>query len=85
MKMILRPSFLLALATCRVPREYLVVLGLYAGVFSLIYGLTHVGQPRYRGEVEFMFLPAVGAGAAWILARTKPTIHATLIRVAPLP
>jgi hypothetical protein len=74
---------LLALAVLGVliggaPREYLTVLGLYLAVYSLAYGLTHVGQPRMRAEAEFIFLPAMGAGAAFLLARVLPRAHHAL-------
>lgn len=43
-------------------REYLVVLAGFVAYYSLVYGLTHVGQARFRGEMEFIFIPAVAAG-----------------------
>jgi hypothetical protein len=42
--------------------EYRVVLAIYAGMYSMLYGLTHVGQVRYRGEIEFVFLPLAACG-----------------------
>ena len=53
------------------PREYASVLGLYGVVYSLVYGLTHVGQARFRGEIEFMLLPAVAVALAWIADRVR--------------
>lgn len=49
------------------PFEYKGVLGLYCVIYSLVYGLTHVGQARFRGEIEFVFVPAVALGwaACW--------------------
>lgn len=59
---------LLALAVvgcvaCRPPLEFYLVLGLFIIFYSGIYGLTHVGQARFRGEIEYLFLPAAAAGA----------------------
>jgi hypothetical protein len=71
-------SFALAACTRQTPREYLAVLAAFVVVSSLVYGLTHVGQPRMRGEIEFILIPAVGASAAWILARLRPAAHAAL-------
>jgi hypothetical protein len=45
-----------------VPVEYGRLLTLYVTTYSLLYGLTHVGQARYRGEMEFIFVPLVAAG-----------------------
>ncbi len=46
----------------RVPREYALILTLYLLTYSVVYGITHVGQARYRGEMEFVLLPLVAAG-----------------------
>lgn len=54
------------------PREYLGVLLLYVVVYSLVYGITHVGQARFRGEIEFIFLPGAAAGLFWLLCRISP-------------
>ncbi len=75
----------LAAGTRPMPRDYLVVLGLCAGIYSVAYGLIHVGQPRYRGEIESIFLPGVGAGAAWIVARFLPRTYAALVRATAAP
>jgi hypothetical protein len=71
--------FGLAAGTRQTPREYLAVVAVFVAVFSLVHGLTHMGQPRQRAEVEFIFLPGVGAGAAWILAKLWPSAHADLV------
>lgn len=53
--------------------EYLMVTLLFCVLVSLVYGLTHVGQARFRGEIEFIFLPAAAAGLWWIWSKiTKP-------------
>ncbi|MEA3207945.1 MAG: hypothetical protein QOE70_1002 [Chthoniobacter sp.] len=49
--------------------EYVWVLALYVVMTSLAYGLTHVGQARFRGEVEFILVPAVAAGCALLAQR----------------
>lgn len=49
--------------------EYLLVTLLFCVLTSLIYGLTHVGQARFRGEMEFIFLPAAAAGLWWIWSK----------------
>jgi len=57
----------LALAGClvfRPPVEFYWILGLFIIFYSAIYGLTHVGQARFRGEIEYLFLPAAAAGIA---------------------
>lgn len=46
----------------RVRREYVMVLMLYLLTYSVLYGITHVGQARYRGEMEFVLLPLVVTG-----------------------
>jgi hypothetical protein len=50
------------LTSRKLSREYLAVLALYIAVYSTIYGMTHVGQARFRGEIEFIFLFAAAAG-----------------------
>lgn len=47
-------------------REYLSIFLLYAFIYSVIYGLTHVGQARFRGEIEFIFIPGCAHGI-WVL------------------
>jgi hypothetical protein len=44
--------------------EYVSLLLLYVFLYSAIYGLTVVGQARYRAETEFLFLLAAAAGLA---------------------
>lgn len=47
-------------------REYLLLTIFFCLFFSLVYGLTHVGQARFRGEMEFIFFPAAAAGLWWL-------------------
>lgn len=46
--------------------EALCVAGVFVLAYSAVYGLTHVGQVRYRGEMEFIFMPAAAAGIAYL-------------------
>jgi hypothetical protein len=73
---------ILAWATRGIPREYVTIVALYVLVYSVTYGLIHVGQPRYRGEIEFIVLPAASAGVAWILQRLRPQTYDRLHRAA---
>jgi hypothetical protein len=60
----------LAITGCALRRpssEYLWILALYIFFYSTVYGLTHVGQARFRGEIEFLFLPAAASGIFLIL------------------
>ncbi|MFQ3577540.1 MAG: hypothetical protein SNJ52_00810, partial [Verrucomicrobiia bacterium] len=59
------------LAGQRWPGEYTFILGLAVVLISLVYGLTHVGQARFRGEIEFLFIPAVAAALVAIVQRYK--------------
>lgn len=43
-------------------KEYIILLVFFSVFYSLIYGLTHVGQARFRGEIEYLFIPAAAAG-----------------------
>lgn len=55
----------LALAGARaagVTREHTAVLAAAFVVTSLVYGLTHVGQARFRGEVEWLLVPLAARG-----------------------
>jgi hypothetical protein len=52
--------------------EYLAILALYVAVYSAIYGMTHVGQARFRGEIEFIFLFAAAAGFYFLWERVRP-------------
>ena len=49
------------------PWEYVVMMIIFAVVYSLVYSLSFVGQARFRGEIEFIFLPAVACGIAVLL------------------
>lgn len=51
------------------PREYGAVIALFLLTYSLVYGLTHVGQARYRGEMEFILIPLAAAAVARLLDR----------------
>ena len=53
---------LVGLMAFRPPREYVYLLILFVVIYSIVYGLTHVGQARFRGEIEYIFFPAVAAG-----------------------
>jgi hypothetical protein len=53
--------------------EYAALLLFYVLLYSAVYGLTHVGQARFRGEIEFIFLPAVASGLAMIFSRFSPS------------
>ena len=60
-----------------IPREYVLILVVFAATYSLLYGLTHVGQARFRGEIEYLLFPAFGMGlgalGAWVRGlRTPP-------------
>jgi hypothetical protein len=44
------------------------VLALFSVFYSGIYGMTHVGQARFRGEIEFIFLFGAGAGVCFLLS-----------------
>ena len=61
---------ILGLLRSRANWEYILIILLFSFFFSAIYGLTHVGQARFRGEMEFIFLPAVAAGVWWLLNLT---------------
>jgi 4-amino-4-deoxy-L-arabinose transferase-like glycosyltransferase len=45
-------------------REYAGVLIVVVLWYSLVYGLTHVGQARFRGEIEYVFVPALAFGVS---------------------
>jgi len=64
---------LLGLITARPPaREYFATLVLFAVFYSGIYGLTHVGQARFRGEIEFIFLFGAAAGLFFLFKLLAP-------------
>ena len=46
----------------RFPGEYTAIFIAYLLVHSVTYGLTHIGQARHRGEIEFIIIPAVAQG-----------------------
>jgi len=73
---------ILAGPTRRFPAEYVTVLAVFVFVYSLMYGLIHVGQPRFRGEIEFIVLPAASAGVARILQQLRPHTYDRLLRAA---
>lgn len=60
-------SFLLLAVFARIgcgrfPGEYSMALIVYFVFYSIIYGLTHVGHARFRGEIEYIVIPAVAQG-----------------------
>lgn len=62
-------GLLLALAAAslrRLPRDYVVLLGIIAVVYSTTYGLTFVEHSRFRVGVEFVLIPAAAASLAWL-------------------
>jgi hypothetical protein len=64
----------LALATlrrrARRPPEYVLVLGVYLFVYSVVYGLTFVAHSRFRGEAEYVLIPAAACTlAGWLRGR----------------
>ena len=44
------------------PGEYIMVLLVFFLLNSIIYGLTFVNHARFRGEIEFIIMPAVAQG-----------------------
>lgn len=65
------------------PREYTAILLLYFVLHSILYGLIHVGLARYRGEIEFIFLPAVAAGLFACVRRFLPASGSAPMPSAP--
>ena len=67
----------------RISFEQAGILVLFICFYSVIYGLTHVGQARFRGEIEYIFLPAAAGCLYYIgnllMARlgVKPASQAT--------
>lgn len=58
--------------------EYNTVLGVYIFVYSITYGLTIVGNARFRGEIEYIFIPAVAAGVICLnrlFTEARPTAY----------
>ncbi|MGE3842168.1 MAG: hypothetical protein AB7I50_11315 [Vicinamibacterales bacterium] len=65
-------SVLGAWTTRCIPRSYWLTLALYVGVYSVLYGVTHVGQARYRGEMEFVLIPLAAAGLSALVSMAQP-------------
>jgi len=65
----------LAFLAGRRPGEYLMVLVPVMLVYSATYGLTFVGQMRFRGEMEYLLVPAAAQGLilvwGWVAARLR--------------
>lgn len=61
------------------PKEYIMIMVILSVVYSSVYSLTFVGQARFRGEIEYIFLPAVACGImtllpeSWKLPRKEST------------
>jgi len=53
----------------RPPWQALLVIALFSVFYSAIYGLTQVGQARFRGEIEYLFLIPAAAGFFWLLSK----------------
>jgi len=66
----------LALATLlrgrRRPSEYVGVLGIYVLVYSVVYGITFVTHSRFRGELEYIFIPAAACSLVGLWRTCKP-------------
>lgn len=58
-----------------IPRSYWLTLALYVAVYSALYGVTHVGQARYRGEMEFVLIPLAAAGLSALVSIGRPAIQ----------
>jgi hypothetical protein len=65
-------AFLLAAALAvgwmkiRIPPLHAAALSAVILVYSAVYGLTIVGNARFRGEIEFIFIPLVSAFLAGV-------------------
>lgn len=62
-------GLLLALAAAslrRLTRDYIVLLGIIAVVYSTTYGLTFVEHSRFRVGIEFVLIPAAAASLTWL-------------------
>jgi hypothetical protein len=55
----------------RWPTEYGLVLAACGVLYSAVYGLTIVGNARFRGEIEYLFIPAVSSGLLWVVDRLR--------------
>jgi hypothetical protein len=54
----------------RRPPDYVGVLAIYLFVYSIVYGLTFVAHSRFRGEAEYIFIPAAACTlAGWWRSR----------------
>lgn len=62
-----------------IPRDYALILAVFACTYGLLYSLTHVGQVRFRGEIEYLLFPAFGMGLsslrAWLRGRRTPLTY----------
>jgi hypothetical protein len=47
--------------------EYILSLAVVFLIYSITYGLTIVGNARFRGEIEFVFIPAFAGACAMAL------------------
>jgi hypothetical protein len=54
-----------------IPRELRGIIVAFGLVTTATYALTHVGQARFRGEVEFVLVPLAAAGLAAALRRLR--------------
>ena len=59
------------LTSGKFPREYTAVILLCVLLYSLTYGVTIVGNARFRGEIEYLLIPATSAGLVWCITRWK--------------
>jgi len=60
-----------------VPPDYRIILGTVFVVYSVVYGLTIVGNARFRGEIEFLFVPML---SAFLIALTDKYFAAKNLR-----
>jgi len=47
------------------------MLAVYFVFYSIVYGVTIVGNARFRGEMEFIFIPAVAVGFLSLLSKIQ--------------
>jgi hypothetical protein len=66
------------------PEQLLALVALF-GVASLVYGVTHVGQARFRGEVEFVLVPLAAAGLLRLRPSAAPSAAAGPAPASPSP
>lgn len=55
----------------RAKKEMFLIIAVFIFYYSLIYGVTHVGQVRFRGEIEFIFFPAAAAAIYFLMTRRR--------------